>query len=279
MKHMKLLVCLFPLCLFAQTNAVEPAGAGSPTKEAEEAALRARVKGFYDLQVEGKFRQTESFVCPESQDAYYTRPKRKIVSAEIASIKLGDDLKSASVSALIEDNVSFGGAEKQVKLPTPSQWKRVDEQWCYYIPPASDFADTPFGRMNFNSGKDKATGLMPFGDASKVKPPDVGAAEKLVDFSKRGVRLPFEADGADEIVVTNGLPGPVGFRVVCPNIPGLVCRFDESTLKSGGQTKFHVDFKFRETPIRPGQAVSIWIEPFSKLVSIPIGKLEAPKPQ
>lgn len=279
MKHIKLVVCLFPLYLLAQTEAVKPATPGQPTKEATEVALRERVKSFYDLQVDGKFRQTEAFVCAESQDAYYALPKNKPFSAEIGSVKLAEDLKSGTVSELIEQNHSFGELEKKVKLPAVSHWKRVDEQWCYYMPPAASVVDSPFGKMDFSGGKGKAAGSNTSNVTPEVKPPNLGADARLVDFSKRGISLPFEADGTDEIVVTNNLPGPVQFRVNCPNVPGLVCRFDQTTLKAGGQTKFHVDFRFKETPLTAGRAVEIWIQPFDRLVSIPIAKLIVTKPQ
>jgi hypothetical protein len=278
MKHIKLVVCLFPLYLSAQTEPVKPATPETPTKEATEAALRERVKSFYDLQVEGKFRQTEAFVCPESQDAYYARPKAKLFSAEIGSVKLADDLTSATVSELVEQSQSLGGVEKKLRMPAVSHWRHVGGAWCYDVPAASDFADTPFGKMDFRSGKGSAPGATPMSGAPEVKPQNMGAAAKLVDFSKRGVRLPFNADGSDEIVVTNGLPGPVGLRVSCPDVPGLACRFDEAALRAGGQTRLRIDFKFKETPIKAGQAVRIWIDPFGRLVSIPISKLEPSKP-
>jgi hypothetical protein len=267
------------LYLLAQKEAVKPATPGQPIKEATEAALRERVKSFYDLQVDGKFRQTEAIVCPESREAYYALPKSKPFSAEIASVKLAEDLRSATVSEAIEQNQSLGGLEQKVKMPAVSHWNLVEEQWCYYMLPASSVADSPFGKMDFSGGTSNATGTNSSGVTPDIKPQSLPPDARLVSFSKLGVRLPFEVDGSDEIVVTNSLPGPVQFRVVCPNVPGLVCRFDQTMLKAGAETRFHVNFRFKETPLTAGQAVQVWIEPFDKLVSIPIAKLEATRPQ
>ena len=279
MKHIKLVVYLFPFCLLAQTGAVNPATSGQPTAEATETALRESVKGFYELQVQGKFRQAEAFVCADSQETYYALPKRKPASAELGSLKIAEDLKSATVSELLEQNLLFGDVERKVKLPAVSHWKLVDQQWCFFIPPASSTADTPFGKMDFSGGGNSAAGS----DASKVAPeakPQIAVPDaKLVVFSKRTVSLPFEADGSDEIEVTNNLPGPVQFQVTCPEVPGLVCKFDQTMLKAGERTKFHVDFKFDKTPLTTGKAVQIQIDPFESRVSVSIARLEAAKPQ
>jgi hypothetical protein len=279
MKLIKPVVCLLPFCLLAQTQTAKPAAPQQTARETAEATLRERVKRFYDLLVDGKLRQTEALVCPESQDAYYARTKGKPGSAEIASVKLAEDLKSATVAELIEDNYSLGGIEKKLKLAVPSQWKLVDEQWCYFIPPASSVADTPFGKMDFSGGKDKAAAANTSAAAPEIKPPDLSAGAQIVRFSEKSVSLPFEANGSDEIEITNNMPGPVQLRLSCPNVPGLLCKLDQDQLRAGAQTKLHVAFKFNGAKLTAGLFVDVWILPFQKLVPIGISRRMAEKPQ
>src|ERR1700691_5106919 len=70
----------------------------APAAAEAEAALRARVEQFYQLQVDKKFRQAEALVAEESKDDYYNRSKPDIKGFSIQEIQLLDDNTRARVT-------------------------------------------------------------------------------------------------------------------------------------------------------------------------------------
>jgi len=248
---------------FAQTaNTPEK----SPEAQAAEEAVRAQAKKFYDFLVAGKPRASESLVCEASKDDYYALNKRTPRSAEVRQVNLAPDLKSANVVVLIEDEFSLGMDKKIFKVPMPSQWKLEQGQWCYSLPPRSDVIDTPFGKMNLKGGgQDKG------GDVAAAKAP-VNPADLpgRVTFSKRELTLAANADGKDEVEISNGLNGPVQFRLSCPAVEGLVCKLEHDALSANQKGKLLVSFTYKGKTIDAGATVSLWVLPFDSMTAFPI---------
>src|SRR5580692_1418161 len=70
----------------------------SPAVAEVEAALRARVEQYYQLQVDKKFRQAEAMVAEDSKDDYYNRAKQDIKSFSIQQIEFRRDNSRARVT-------------------------------------------------------------------------------------------------------------------------------------------------------------------------------------
>jgi hypothetical protein len=244
----------------------------APEKSAEaqqaELAVREQAKKFYDLLVAGKARAAEALVCEASKDEYYSMDKRNPRSAEVRAVTVSDDLKSAVAVVWVEDEFPLGFGKKLVKMPLPSDWKVEGGQWCYYMPPNTEELETPFGKIKLKAQEKGASGESQ-GELAPI-PVSPEKLSRMVSFSKHDLALPFGADGKDEIVVSNGLNGPIQFRVGCPDVPGLACKMDQPYVSAGKQGKLLVDFKFKGTPIREPVAVTIWVLPFDSATTFPI---------
>jgi hypothetical protein len=90
MRGFSTLLILSAVAALAQT----PEPAAPP--EVEQ-ALRARVTQFYELQKEGKFRQTEQYVAEDTKDLYYAMAKTGCISFELGKISYSDDFTKATV--------------------------------------------------------------------------------------------------------------------------------------------------------------------------------------
>src|SRR5438067_7758827 len=78
-------------CLSAQP----PADLFHKAPPAVDEALRARISKFFQLHVEGKFRQAESLVAEDSKDFFYSANKPKYLGYEIRDIAYTDDFTKA----------------------------------------------------------------------------------------------------------------------------------------------------------------------------------------
>ena len=136
------------LCL-AQTA---PGNTADPPPPGVDEALRARIKEFYQLQVDGKYRQAEALVADDTKDFYYTAGKPKYLSFEISQIFYSDNFTGAKVVTLCEEYLLvLGFTDKPIKAPIRSTWKLVDGQWFYYVDPDS-LGMTPVGLKSPNAG-------------------------------------------------------------------------------------------------------------------------------
>ena len=81
---------LLSVSLLAQT----PASLDKPPQDVDD-ALRARIKTFYDLHVEHKYRQAEQLIAEESKDDFYTMSKPQVSGFRIASIEYSDHFTKA----------------------------------------------------------------------------------------------------------------------------------------------------------------------------------------
>ena len=260
------------LCLASLATAQS---AKSPEKSAEaeqaEAAVREQAKKFYDLLVAGKPRAAEALVCEASKDEYYSSNKRNPRSAEVRSVALADDLKSAKATVLLEDEFPFGQIKKTLKMPVTSNWRLESGQYCYYLSPEKTEMDTPFGKLKLEKG---GTAHEPSSQPAAV-PVNTEKLSMKVAFSKQQLALPAAADGKDEIVVSNGLNGPIQFQLSCPSVPGLECKMDQDYIAAGKQGKLVVDFKFQGTAIQGARSVTLWVLPFQTVYHFPIQAIAA----
>ena len=265
MKLKMLAFYVAPVCLLAQAP---PAPSPAQQKEAE-AVVRERAKHFYELLVAGKPRASEEFVCEASKDEYYTAPKSHPHSAEVFRVQFLPDGQMARVLTMVEDEfpLPMGTRREVMKMAMSSDWKLENGQWCYYLEPPSQ------------KKPPELPPIPPGGPIATPKlgqsPPGVGAADlpnlsNAVTASKEQFKLRPNADGKDEIVITNGIRGPVKLVFGCRQPPGLECKSDKEYLGYGGQAKLTVQFKFSGARLPPNLKVSLWVEPFHRLMQFPI---------
>ena len=254
-----------PICLWAQ--ATPPAA--TPEQEQAKAAITERAKRFYELLVAGKPRASEEYVCESSKDDYYNAPKSKPLSAEVTAVQFLPDGGLVRVVALLEDEfpLPMGTRKKIQKMPVPSLWKQENGQWCYFIEPAPQ-------KKADESPKAPAPGAPPMPKPGE-RPAGVGVADlpkmaAAVTPSKKEFTLAADADGSDEIIVTNGLNGPVKLQSYCRSLKGLECKLDKQYIGHGQQAKLTVQYKFNGTKLPKGMKVTVVVEPFYITMAFPI---------
>src|SRR4051812_28037877 len=107
---------MFRLALFTALAAVCFAqGTDKPAPKppkAVDAALRARIKEFYQYHVTEEYRKAEKLVAQDSQNIYYVASKPRYLNFDIKTIEYLDNFKKAKVSVLCEqflNGVGFTG--------------------------------------------------------------------------------------------------------------------------------------------------------------------------
>ena len=265
MKILTFALFMAPVLLTAQAPAPPQA---SPERKAAEAAVRERAKQFYDLLVAGKARAAEALVCESSKDDYYSMNKGHPYGAEVGSVFVGDDLKSAKAVVLTEEDFPGVSELKRIKMPTPTDWKLENGSWCYFLDLKESVFMTPMGLAANVKGTSK-TDLKP-GEAPKAPKIEPEKLVQAVAYSKHTVELPRAASGSDEIVITNGLPGPVQYQLGCPTLAGLTCKLDREGVTGGGTARLTVKFAYHGAPIPEGSVVTLWVLPFMSEQRFPI---------
>ncbi len=253
--------------MWAQTAA--PAAQASPAAPPEvDAALRARITQFYQLEVEGKFRQAEQLVAEDTKDLYVGSSKPLYSSFEILSIAYAEDFTKARVIALVTRQLPVEGfLGHPVKTKAPSRWKVENGLWCYYVDPRTDLPRTPFApgmpmAMPGGAAVPRVTvpvapGSVPAaaptappappplpqgaqaaaGDSpgtGRSAPPSLTVAPSvptLLKADKPGVQLKASGPSSDVVTISN--PTPFGTLLVLtdPKVPGLTVTLDNTTLR------------------------------------------------
>lgn len=246
---------LFPV-VAATAWAQQPA----PAVDEAEAALRARVEQFYQLQVDKKFRQAEALVAEESKDDYYNRPKPDIKGFSIQEIHLSDNNTRARVTLkgkLVIKIAPQLGPQAFEMLMTAS-WKMENGQWCWFLDPEV-ISQTPFGKIKIqpnNAPTDPA-------DRPPVKI-DVATLMNQVTLDSTSVIL-SASNPIQTITVSNNLPGEVNLELKNPQLEGVSIEVERSTLKAGEKSAI----RFRRTSeAKSSGLVRIVASPLNKVFDI-----------
>ena len=244
---------LFPL-VAATAWAQQPA----PAVDEVEAALRARVEQFYQLQVDKKFRQAEALVAEESKDDYYNRPKLDIKGFSIQEIHLSDNNTRARVTLKGKLTLKMAQLGSQAfEMPMTTSWKMENGQWCWFIDPDLS-SQTPFGRID----RSPATARKP-GDPPPVKI-DVATLMNQVTLDSTSVILDA-SNPIQTITVSNNLPGEVNLELTNPQLEGVSIEVERSTLKAGEKSAI----RFRRTSeAKSSGLVRIVASPLNKIFDI-----------
>jgi len=214
------LFLLFAVLLSGQNNPFD-----KPPAEVD-AALRARIKEFYDLHVQGQFRKADALVADDTKDYYFESKKPQYLSYEIARIDYFDNFTRAKAVIMCEMYIMMPGFNnKPMKMPTPSEWRLQDGKWFWHVD-MDALRNSPFGKMT--------PGPRGTGPAPPIGVP--GAIDFSTDFLFSQVKVNKDEvsmwpDDTAEVIVANGAPGIMEISV--PTAPdGVAGKLDKTKLES-----------------------------------------------
>jgi hypothetical protein len=239
----------------------------SKAPPAIDEALRARITQFYQLHVDGKFRQAEQLVADDSKDFFYSANKPKYTAFEISRIEYSDNFTKAKATVVCKMYIMLPGfADKPLPVPTPSLWKQVDGKWFWYIDPEAANR-TPFGSMKPGSGA--GSGSAP----SLPAMPSPEQAMKMLDkvsAVRSEVRLDPAARSTAQVTIKNDVPGVVSVAVSAPQVEGLEIKPDQPSIQAGATGT--VTFRYKPGKNKPAGPVTatLRIEPTGQTIPIRI---------
>lgn len=230
-------------------------------------ALRARVSAFYQFHVDGKFRQADQFVHEDSKDAFFMADKNKYKGFEIARINYEEDFTRAKVVVAVETDFMMPPAGRiPVTIPLTTLWKLDAGEWWWYVKPAGETGvETPFGNMKPGEEGD------PSSPSYKLQHmPGAGEIRALVRISKTEVKLNCASGGRDEIVVSNGMPGPIKVYLTADQASGFRAEVERPALNAKEEGK--LIFSCEAAPGLAGKTLSalVAIHPSNQQIPIKI---------
>lgn len=236
-----------------------------PAQPAAE-ALRDRVKQYYQLMVEKKYRQAEAMVAEDSRDEYYNGKKPDLRAFDILSL----DLQSATTAkATIRAKVLVlmpGAGAQLFDIPSPTYWKLENGVWCWYIPEETKAA-TPFGKMQNDTtsgaGMDMK-GAAPGG----IDNPDVGSLLNKITIDRISVVLSAK-EPQQVVTIANGLPGPLDLTLDphARSIKGIMIEVRPAHLEAGEKATVTIR---RTAEGKVLDVVPVTAEPFHRVFNIQV---------
>lgn len=208
----------------------DPFPSGPPD---EEAALKARVNGFYALFQQGQYRQAEAFVIEESRDLFYNAPKGRIFAYEIRNLEFNDDISEAKVLVAVDSLTPL--SNQPLKQPLQSNWKRIDGEWYLHLKAvqAGETYPTPSGPMKFKPETGTA-GAPP----AAYKPPNLASMQTMYEISNRNLR--FSSDGKEPVTQTirvkNKFQDQLTIDRLTHDFPGMEIRIESEAIPKDGET-------------------------------------------
>jgi len=243
------------LLLIAAASGQKPRDASAKAPPKVEAALRARVSQFYQLEVDGKFRQVEPLVAEQSKDFYYAANKPRYTGFSIKRIEFSDDFTRATVVVLVNRLIPVPGFEGQaVPGAVPSHWKLEKGSWCWYAD-SSDMGALPFPNTAPRMGS-MPMPVGPVGGAAASLPP-MPNMTALVLADKATVELKSAGPSSAQVSLVNQLRTPVTLVARDPNVAGLSLKLDRANLKTG--EKAILDVQSTGNGPTPAQPVTITV--------------------
>ena len=219
----------------AAVQAQNPTDLYKNAPPAVDEAVRARVSGFYQCYVDGKFRQADQFVAEDSKDAFFAAEKQKYQSYEIVRIDYSEEYTRASVVASVGTNFVNRGTAFPVKAPIASTWKLENGVWFWYFDMKKIVKASPFGDFRPGAGDPQAKITFPATfDGRNV----LGQ----VKLSKTQLTLSSFKKSSDQIEILNNLLGTVEIQLASLSAPGLKLSLDKTILKKGEKALIVADY-------------------------------------
>jgi hypothetical protein len=238
----------------------------SKAPPAVDEALRARISRFYQLHVDGKFRQAEELVADDSKDFFYSANKPKYTAFEISRIDYSENFTKAKATVVCHMYVMVPGfTDKPLPVPTPSLWKQVNSQWYWYIDQAA-LNRTPFGTMQAGSAGSSPAASLP----AMPSPEQAMKLLEQVAADRSEVRLNSDRPSTAQVTIKNGMPGVVSLAVSAPKVEGLEIKPDQPSIKAGESGT--VTFRYKPGKSKPAGpiAASIRVEQTGQTIPVQI---------
>jgi hypothetical protein len=284
---------LMAAAMFAQNP---PASGEKPPESAQnappevEAALRARISRFYQLEVDGKFNQALQLVAEDTKDMFVGSSKPIYRGFQIQSIQYFDNFTKASAIVVVERMLpveGFIGHPLAGKLV--SRWKLENGQWCWYIDPKLVPA-SPFGA----SGMPMAPGMpvpggasippgmpapgaapVPFaGDSGSPRPLPPVAIPPLIPnnitVDKSSVELKASGPSSDQVVVLNPAPWTAALTVSDPKVAGLTVKLDRPYVPMGQKAIISMEWSGAAEPPKTPVTVTVTVQRTKQTIPIKV---------
>lgn len=227
-----------------------------------EENLRGRIEAFYDLQMAGKFRDAETYVCEGSKDRYYNSSKKRWLSRDIQVIKFEESFQSARVTTIVETERPTQSGPMKLSIPHPSIWKIEGDQWCFFIPePDGQGIPTPFGMMRSTGGE--GTPTSPTGQPVAIS--DVMGGVKL---SRSEVMLSLSGPSSAVVEIENALPGSVELELSPVTVEGVAASLSSKILKRAETGKLTFSFDGNSKPAVREFEATVTVQPLGKAMRI-----------
>lgn len=237
-------------------------------------ALRARVRKFYDLHVEGKFRAADELVAEDSKDVFFGADKQRCRAFTIATISYSENFTKASVLTVCETEMMMPPVGMiPVKMPVRSLWKVIDGQWFWYVqpgPPANPIASA-FGLPGAaQPAPQPSSGSPPAPFAFPMAPVDVAAVQNAVRADRRQVTFSQGAKAEERITFTNSLPGSVDLSLAPAKLPGLEMKLDKQEIVKGETATLTIRYQPEEGLKPSPTVVKVIVSPVQQEIPIQI---------
>lgn len=237
-------------------------------------ALRARIGIFYQSHVDGKFRQADAVVHEDSKDAFFEAMKPRYKGYEIVRIAYAEDFAKARVVVAVDtDFLMPGRGQIEIKAPMTTLWKLDGGEWWWYLPPPEEGVQTPFGLMRGASSPESEA----VQDAIASMPTSAEAFLRQIRVSKTTVMLSTAKPSSDEVVITNGMPGPVSLTFSSESRPGYEAKLERESIESGEEARILFHFEPTGEGPTPPIAAEITVNPTGQVIPIRV-RFESPPP-
>jgi hypothetical protein len=217
---------------------------------AKDALLKKRASAFWQTFVDAKYRLAEALVSPDSQDYYYTWPKKQIRKFRIDSIEYSEGGNRAMVVAIADTDMTLMGAGTMpIEQPVHTHWRYEKGSW-YWFYPKNELRQTPFGPMPTGDG----AGSKPVDIAAMIRSgPTFAALEKMVQADREQVTFKAGEEKEEVVVFNNAMPGTITMRLD-PLAPGeLSCVLESNEIASKSTGKLFV--RYRPHAVKEGEAI------------------------
>lgn len=216
---------------------------------AKDTLLKKRASAFWQTFVDAKYRQAEALVSPDSQDYYYTWPKKQIRKFRIDKIEYSEGGNRAMVVAIADTDMTLMGAGTMpIEQPVHTHWRFEKGSWYWFFP-KNELRQTPFGPMPTGDGK---AGQQQTDIGSLVRSgPSFAALEKMVKPDREQVSFTAGVEKEEVVVFQNAMPGTVTMRLD-PLEPGeLSCVLESNEIAAKSTGKLLV--RYRPHALKEGE--------------------------
>jgi hypothetical protein len=226
---------LLTAAFFGQTppptpeNAPPQAAQNAPPEV--DAALRARITQFYQLQVDGKFMKALQLVAEDTQDQFVELDKPTYRGFKIESIRYSDDFTKAQALLIVERVLAIQGfIGHPLPMKAASRWKLQDGQWFYYVDPEKDRPVSPFSAHVPGMAKPPSAAA---GAPRPLPPMPKNLPDpRMLNADKTSVQLKSAGPSAEQVTISNPSPWPATLTFSGPRVDGLDVKLDPLTVNS-----------------------------------------------